>query len=333
MSKNLTIIVPIYNPAIPISSILNNLYKQKSQNFDVVITIDRPKDEHFFEIDELQLKFKDRLKVIFNTSHQHIDLVIKQALNLVKTPYIFILYSYCHIKSEFVQRIDNFLNNEKTKPDFVELPGSIKGVPFFGTKLNNNFNSQVINLKDNKEPFVFVTPFVFNYFVKTNIALEIFSKPKIKESNLEYSPNFVYRSLLESQTFAFFEGTWVENLNYSFVTFNPKSLTRCWNSVFSCFSDIDQETKEALEFAMFMNYCYYISGFIGIFKTKKGTLASKSLNNIKAALLKEIETLKPKWEEQIKNNSYFSRFSITNLKKLTNDFKTKWELIFKKFTW
>ncbi|AZZ65741.1 glycosyltransferase family 2 protein [Metamycoplasma phocicerebrale] len=333
MKTNLTIIIPIYNPVIPLSNILSNIYKQKSQNFNVILTVDRPKDEYFFEIDELQMKLKERLKVIFNTSHQHIDLVIKQALDLVDTPYVFIYYSYCNIKSEFVKRIDTFLDKLNIKPDFVEMPGSVRGISNFSTRSELLPSLGVVNLKENKEPFLLVTPFVFNYFIKTKVAYKIFDSPRIKDSNLEYSPNFVYRALLNSETFAYFNDTWIENWNYSFLAFNPKSLTRCWNSIFSSFNDIDGETKQALEFAKFMNYCYYVCGFIGIFKTKKDSLESKSLLNIKNSLLKEIETFKSEWEKQIKNNKYFIKYKIEDLKKLTNGFKSKWELIFKKFLW
>ncbi|WP_373441361.1 hypothetical protein [Metamycoplasma equirhinis] len=65
-----------------------------------------------------------------------------------------------------------------------------------------------------------------------NYALKNVETPKTRDLNLEYSPNLVFRALLNSKTFAYFPNTWIGNWNYSFLMFNPKSLTRSWNIIF-----------------------------------------------------------------------------------------------------
>lgn len=332
-NKNLTIIVPIYNPAIPIEDIFNNLYKQKSQNFDVVVTIDRPKEEHFIAIDELHNKLKDRLKVVFNTTHQHIDIVINDALKNVETPYVFILYSYCKLKNEFIQRIDKFLEDFQDKPDFVEMPGFSKSISHSLIKSELLSGLGLVDLEKNALPFALVTPFVFNTFVKTEIAKKVMEIPKTRDLNLEYSPNLVFRTLLNSKTFAYFPDTWIENWNYSFLMFNPKSLTRSWNIIFKEVPLDKDPVKKALSFAKCINYCYYVAGILGTFKTRKNSLESKSLDNIKKALIQEIENLKPVWLEEMKNNNFFLTFDVRKLFDLTDGFVKKWDLIFKKFIW
>ncbi|SYV90537.1 Uncharacterised protein, partial [Metamycoplasma alkalescens] len=44
-----------------------------------------------------------------------------------------------------------------------------------------------------------------------------------------------------------------------------------------------------------MSYCYYIAGFLGIFKIKNDSLKSKVFNNMSESLLKEIEKQKEFW--------------------------------------
>ncbi|WP_045433331.1 glycosyltransferase [Metamycoplasma canadense] len=333
MQKKLTIIIPIYNPIISLDKILNNIYKQKSQNFDVIITIDKPKDKDFYEIDKIQNKLKDSVKFIFNTSHQHVVSVIQEALKLVKTNYVYVLYSYCELKTKFTQNIDDFLNSLKELPDFIEVPGFSTSISHSLIKSNILSNLGVVNLEKNKYPYALVTPFIFNCLMKKEIMEQVVQSPKIKDSNQEYSSNFVFKALLYSKTFAYFNDTWIENLNYGFLSFNPKSLTRGWNSIFNQFNIEDQDKKNALEFAKFINYCYYIAGILGTIKTRKNELDAKNLKNIKVALLQEIQTQKQFWTNQLKTNPYFEQFNIQELFDLTNGLVEKWDLILKKFLW
>lgn len=333
MQKNLTIIIPVYNPTISLDEILSNVYKQKSQNFDVILAIDRPKEIDFITVDELSKKMGSRLKVIFNTSHKHIDIVIKESLELVTTQYIYVLYSYCKLKSEFIQRLDVFLDSFTNKPDFIEMPGFNKSISHSLIKSDILPPLGLIDLEKNKLPFALVTPFVFNCFIKKEIAKTIFDNQKFRDLNLEYSPNFVFRALINSKTFAYFPDTWIENWNNSFSMFNPKSLTRSWNFIFSFVNDDDKELKEALEFSKFMNYCYYVAGILSTYKTKRNSMEWKALENVKLSLINEIKTLKPHWTDLINNNKYFVKFKVINLFNLTDGLLKKWEQIFKKFIW
>lgn len=50
--NNLTILIPIYHPTLTINEILKNLYKQKQQNFNLVIAIDKPSESELYELEK-----------------------------------------------------------------------------------------------------------------------------------------------------------------------------------------------------------------------------------------------------------------------------------------
>ncbi|MGX9358754.1 hypothetical protein [Mycoplasma sp. 2575] len=333
MKKNLTIIIPIYNVKIPLNEIFYNIYKQKSQNFNIILTFDRPKEKDYIEIDKLQSKLGERLKIIFNSGHQHFDVVIKQALDLIETPYTFILYSYANLKNEFIQRFDNFIKSSPKKADFIQVPGYNQVINKLLFKSAHLSMLGLVNLETNKLPFILTSPFMFNSIVKTNILKKVFFLPKTKDLNLEYSPNPVFQSLLYSKTYAFFEDTWIINNNDNPLIFNPKSLTRNWNNIFNSSNTIDIETKNALELAKCLNYCYYIAAIVGSLKHNKNPLDEKTLISIKNSLIQEISILRPFWVEQLQANHFFKEFNIQKLYDLTSGFSKKWDHIIKKFIW
>ena len=141
----LTIIVPIYQPKKDISAILKNLTKQKNQNFDVIILIDKPNDNELEAIKKYKQNIGNRLKLIINSSHQHISIVLRQAFTFVKTEYSYIFYSYSYINSEFTNHIINFINKSVTKPDFIELNGYCRGLVHYDFYRDKFQNEKIIN--------------------------------------------------------------------------------------------------------------------------------------------------------------------------------------------
>ena len=135
----LTIVVPIYQPKKDISAILKNLTKQKNQNFDVIILIDKPNDNELEAIKKYKQNIGNRLKLIINSSHQHISIVLRQAFTFVKT-------EYSYIKSEFTNHIINFINKSVNKPDFIELNGYCRGLVHYDFYRDKFQNEKIINL-------------------------------------------------------------------------------------------------------------------------------------------------------------------------------------------
>ncbi|SYV90538.1 Glycosyl transferase family 2, partial [Metamycoplasma alkalescens] len=176
MKKKLTIIIPIYNPILPIEKILNNIYKQKSEDFNAIIVIDNPKNDHFYELDKLQNKNYENLKIIFNTSHQNFDIKLKEVLNFVETPYIYILYQNYKIKSEFIERINLFLENLETQPDLIEIPFSKKEFLYSIYKDEILPSLGLVELEKNNLPIALASQSIFNYIVKKEMIEEVINK-------------------------------------------------------------------------------------------------------------------------------------------------------------
>ena len=203
----LTIIVPIYQPKKDISAILKNLTKQKNQNFDVIILIDKPNDNELEAIKKYKQNIGNRLKLIINSSHQHISIVLKQAFTFVKTEYSYIFYSYSYIKSEFTNHIINFINKSTTKPDFIELNGYCRGLVHYDFYRDKFQNQKIINLELDKSPITLISPYSFNFLTKTEIYKKIYVENLTKTDNLEFSASCKYKSIILSKTFACYKNT------------------------------------------------------------------------------------------------------------------------------
>ncbi|ENY69375.1 Glycosyltransferase [Metamycoplasma auris 15026] len=333
MNKNLTIIIPIYNPNIQVDKILHNINKQKNNNFDVIITIDNPTNEQVFELDKLQTKHKEKTKIIINSAHQNLDLTLKTAIDLVQTPYVHILKQTYKIKSEFIQHINSFLEKLNYQPDIIEIPFSKKENIYSCYKDEILPELNIIDLEKNNLPLALASSSNSNYIIKKEIISEVIKKSKIKNLNFESATKFIFDCLLKAKSYVYYKNTWISDLNGKFILFNINSLVRVWNAILSSYNKDDIDKKNALIFANLISFCYYVAGYLGVFKIKNDPLKDKVYNNIKAALLKEIKTQKEFWLNEIKTNPYFKKFKINDLNNLTDGFSKKWNLIFKKFTW
>ncbi|PZW00567.1 glycosyltransferase family 2 protein [Metamycoplasma auris] len=333
MNKNLTIIIPIYNPNIAIDKILHNIYKQKNNNFDLIITIDNPTNEQIFEFDKLQTKHKEKSKILINSSHQSLDSTLKTAIDLVDTPYVHILKQTYKIKSEFIERINSFLETLDKFPDIIEIPYSKKENVFSFYKDEILPNLNIIDLETNNLPLALASSSNSNYIIKKEIISEVIKKSKIKNFNFESSIKFIFDCFFKAKSYVYYKNTWISDVNGKFILFNINSLTRVWNSIISSINDEDTNKKDALIFANLISFCYYVAGYLGIFKIKKDSLKYKVYTNIRNSLLKEIKNQKEFWLKQLETNPYFKEFKINDLNNLTDGFSKKWNLIFKKFTW
>ncbi|WP_369085798.1 glycosyltransferase family A protein [Metamycoplasma spumans] len=331
-SKTLTLIVPIYRPSITLDEIFRNLKKQTEKNFNVILIVDQPKDEDFKAIAKLKSEFQDNLKVIINSAHQLIDIVIKQAMSFVETEYVYILYSYTVLKKEFTKRINSYLEKSAVKPDFIEILGSVKGLVNLDFNGENFDENLVINLKNSDEPILFTAPVAFNIVIKSEIFKDILNAQKFKNINLQYTPASTYKGLLNSQTFAFIKNTWVEDWNYDPILLNPKSLAKTWTTIINLAQEKCPDKINALRFAEFINICYYGAGYIGMCKIKRNTQEWRSLKNIKLAFESEIKKHLPVWEQELEKNPYFEKYNAKELLKLVLD-SSNWESIYKKFKW
>ncbi|TPI02539.1 glycosyltransferase family 2 protein [Mycoplasma struthionis] len=335
-NKNLTIIVPAYHPTNTLEDIFYNILKQKDHNFDVILLIDRPSDNDFETIEKLRNKLGKNLKLVINTSHQHIDIVLKQASELVETEYSYVLYSYSKLKSEFVSRINSFLNSVNEKPDFVELPGILKGF------IHNQFNfekfsgiqNKVLEIEKNKEIVSKIAPFSFNFIIKNEILKLALEHQKSKDINLQMSPSLSFKSILLSKTFAFLDTTWVEDYNYDLMVLNIKSLQRNWDEIFKLAKELNkQDYFEVLEFSKFINFAYYFAGYLGTCRyCKRSKTQERALHNLTILLDDVIKKQNEELNEEWNKNPYFSKPNVLEIKDLALSF-TQWDLLFKKKLW
>ncbi|WP_412031682.1 glycosyltransferase family 2 protein [Metamycoplasma buccale] len=326
----LTFIVPIYKPSKSIDAIFHNIIKQKDQNFNIVLTIDRPSEEDYESIAKVKKFFKNRIQIIINNSHQNINLVIKQALEFIKTEYSYIFYSYIHLKSEFTLRINAFLEKEFS-PDFIEMTGYCRGLTKHSCLKDKFIENKVINLNSNKNPVAFISPYSFNFITKTEILKSIY-KPilKFKNNNLQYSVETKFKSILLSNTFAYFSETWIEDWNEELIVLNPKNLINDWDNIISFAKSLKTDSINELLFAKKLNLEYFLAGYLGSIKSKKNTSEDRSIKLMKKNLLNFIKNMNKTLDDKI-INLYFDKFNI-KWKFDINDIST-WSYLFKELIW
>ncbi|WP_373438465.1 glycosyltransferase [Metamycoplasma equirhinis] len=325
-NNNLTIVVPIYKPTISIDDIIYNLLKQKDQNFNTVIVIDKPTESDLESLSKLKSKFDKRLEIIINSSHLNLSQVLKQTIEYVQTEYTYILFSYVTLKSGFVKNINCFLDNE-IHPDYIELLSTMSGV--IEHKLYGSFfeSGKLINIENNALPLALTAPFSFTFLAKTKIIKEVIEGNKYKGGNLQYSPFYSIRSLLLSKTYVFLDTTWVTDYNHEVLILNPKSLNKSWQIIKGYIPGDLVAIQQALEFAKFLNFYYYFAGYLGGCKTK-----SKSLKGLKNLLESELKTIDLDFDKFAANNPYFKLYDSKQIREFALDSR-KWNSIFKKVIW
>lgn len=324
--NNLTIIIPVYRPNKSLESILHNVLKQKDQNFNVILTVDNPSDHDYEAIKMAKKSFNGRLKIIINTNHQNINLVIKQALTYVETKYVYIFYSYTHLKSEFTLHINSF--SKTNEVDFIEILSYSRGLvshDYTNLKLVEN---EVIDLEKDPSPIAYITPVAFNFIVRANIAREVYSNIKARNINMQYSSEYKYKAIILAKSFSYITSTWVEDYNYQLALFNPRNTGREWHEIFS-FAKEKNINLDELVFARKIHFCYYVALAINSFKVKKASAEYKSIMLMKKLLIKEVENFDA--ADLAKNNPYCLKWELPSLIK-TNNEALKWEDIISAFS-
>lgn len=331
-NKNLlTIIVPIYHPKKDLHDILKNLTKQKNQNFNVILTIDKPSDEHLEIIKKHRLNWGNRIKLIINSTHQYISQVLKQAIQYVETKYTYILYSYSYIKSEFTNHLINFLEaNKDNEPDFIELNGYCRGLIKYDFYRDKFENEKIINLENDKKPITLISPYSFNFLAKTEIYKKIYDEYNTRTDNLQYSASCKYKAIILSKSFVYYKNTWVEDYNYDNTLFSSKIIQNEWEDIWNLANKFDDEKmNEALLFAQKMHLQHFTPGILGKIHSK----TSKSLKLMKENTLHLINKFNEKYPDLIVSNKYFLENQIIILDDQSIQKISNWEKIFKNFTW
>ncbi|ACF07569.1 Glycosyl transferase family 2 [Metamycoplasma arthritidis] len=327
--NQLTIIIPVYHPSKPLEAILHNILKQKDQTFNVILAVDKPTDHDYEAIKAAKKILNGRLKIIINTNHQNINNVIKQSLSYVETKYVYIFYSYTHLKSEFTLHINNFLKTNS--PDFIEILAYCRGlVAHDYTNLGLQENV-VINLNDDKSPIAYMTPVSFNFIVNSNIAKEAYKNIQARNINMQYSSEYKYKSIILAKSFAYITSTWVEDYNNQLILFNPKNTGREWNAIFAFAKDKDFGFDELI-FARKIHLGYYVAMSINDLKFKKTSAEYKSISLMKNFLIKEIEDFDVQNYVSMQTNKYCAKWNLPSFSKKEVTKPLKWEDLINTFS-
>ncbi|AWX42530.1 Glycosyl transferase family 2 [Metamycoplasma cloacale] len=327
----ITVVVPIYNSKTSIEDIFKNLLKQSDQNFNIIAIVDKPNDIDYESIKKIYSEFgSERFKLIINSNHQLLHKVIQQSLPLVETEYVFIMYSYVYMKSEFTKRINLFFNSAKTLPDFLEISGFCYGLASYKWKQNYLKENTIYNLSENYAPILFASPFTFNNILKTQIVKTIYSDLNYTSFNHQYSIDYVYEGLKQAKTYALITNTWIDDYNHNLTIFNIKNFMDQWEVVF-------QNTENENQFLHLLLACkihlqYFLPGYLGSLTIKKSDTKWKSVNFLKNSLLNIINEFDVKYQSyQPQLNNLIKKYNIKKINEKYIYSIPKWKDIFKTY--
>lgn len=336
MKKNkLTIVVPLYHSNSDLNNIMRNFYKQKDQRFDLILILDKASENDLEIIAKAKETFDTRLKIILNSTHQHLYAVLTQAQKFVNTNYTYIFYSGNTLKSGFVTNFYNYLKSTKNPADYIEFIGIIEGVVNQELTKKNIKSNELIDLNIDTTPLALNSPFSFNMVIKSDILKQIYQNDNVKNMKGEYHMFFSYLALLLSKTYILLDSSWIECRNEDILKFNPKLLNRSWDFIYKYYKKHQIENQmEALKFAHFLCYFYYNIGYLGEAKYKYNKIAAKTLKNIRHLLNEEIVNQIDYWKNEMKDNAFFIKLQAKKLIDFVENSDIKdWKHIFSKFSW
>ncbi|MHA3881057.1 glycosyltransferase family 2 protein [Metamycoplasma hominis] len=331
--NNLTILIPIYHPTLTINEILKNLYKQKQQNFNLVIAIDKPSESELYELEKAKTFFSNRLQIIINTNHQHIDSIISSCLNITKTKYTFIMYSYIEIEYDFISKINKLLLEFKDV-DIISFDAYTKGISWMNFNRYPKQNKE-INIHIEEENVAKIIPFMYNFIAKTSLLIDATNQHNNKHLSEQYSPNILFKTLINANKILLTKDIQVIDWNYDVLLWSVKSLLESWKDIESEYSAHKFTTPFSESYyylAKFLNIAYCFAGFLGQCQFKSNTKNYLTLKNLKKHLESLISENIEEWKNSKIINDFLEKNRIQQLFELIPNSK-KWSLIFKKIIW
>ncbi|MDC8899979.1 hypothetical protein PT313_01710 [Metamycoplasma hyosynoviae] len=335
--KLITFVIPIYHPATTnVDAIFKNLKQQKNQNFNIVCLIDDPYSEELVQINKYLEIFDKRMTLIINSTHNILSEVVKQALEYVQTEYTYFLLSYSQLKNEFTKVFNQFiLENKNNTPDFIEVPAYCRQLndhDFYRSKFEDK---KIINLEKSLDPFVLVSPYLFNSISKTSIYKRIFCEMNIKFTSFQYTSSIKYISLLLSKTFVYLSNIWIQDSNNLLTLLNPNNIEKEWKEIEKFAKTFENSNlMTSLQFAKKMHLFYFTAGFLGQLAFSKKTREYKTLNNLKSVLKLNITKFIQNQSFDLNTyNNFINKWKIViPTDKEILDYKN-WKNILKKFIW
>ena len=228
----ISIIVPIYKGSKELRLFLNDLKKQSSKSFEIILVIDSNDDDMLSVVDEFWTFFKDQIKVIYNSKRNSRSSSIRKGVSVAEGAYSIIWT----IKNKFNDNmIEDMIEVSKEKDaDIIEFPSKFISPIRFSGKIRLLADKKIL-INENKEIFALTYPFDFNKIFKTKILLLGTQQKFPININSRYSIKEVYGSMFVAKTYATTSKNLVINKGVISINFNPMKIIKQWDKMVDYF--------------------------------------------------------------------------------------------------
>lgn len=178
----LSFIIPTYMGKKFIPQFIASLEKQTDQNFDAIFIVDASKDSMAIDyLLKMKLKYKNTIKVLFNSKRQKRLVSIISGIKLSSAEYITICSTKDSINDNFVENIDKIA--AKHNPDVIEYKFKYKKAKIEPKLLTPK--NKLINLAKDHSIIANFIPFDFNKVIKKSLA-----KKSLKDTYMDGESRF-----------------------------------------------------------------------------------------------------------------------------------------------
>ncbi|UWD34109.1 glycosyltransferase family 2 protein [Mesomycoplasma molare] len=220
----LSILVPSYKQKNELKSLLDSLFVQQTNNdFEIVLTINKPTNEELNLIFEYKSLFKEKLKILINTKRKSVIKGILDMLFIAEGEYFVVVFPETNLKNFFVQK---FIDTQNKYPaDLIEFKPQFKG--FFHLEPKKRIEEKkIFSIKDDKSVIAYAFPIIFNKFFKLENVREIIKNKTFKDLNSKYTLDFLYKLLIDLKSYVYIDEVIVHEWNNDISITNPVQVIK-----------------------------------------------------------------------------------------------------------
>ena len=223
----LSIITTIYRRPGEIDPFFERMYTQKNKSFELIVVVDT---NIFGQMEKLQKwsnKFKNRMKIIYNTKRQGRTKANLDGIKAASGEYTFFISTSDALKR--FEGIDDILTGlKKTEfPDILEFPATFRGVTRWNAELRIK-QPVSIEIKDKPSIIAKTLPFSLNKIYKTKPLLKAVEEYTGIELNTRFSIELMYQLLdKRAKTYATITERIIKTyVSKESVSFNPVRIAK-----------------------------------------------------------------------------------------------------------
>lgn len=306
----LSIIVSAYRQSKYLNTFLYSISEQKSENFEVLLYVDKPSSIDYKILDQYSGILKSKLKIFINLSARGGNSNWIEAIKKTTGDYVTIIYIEMIVKNNYVSEYEKIVHSFPV--DIIETKPRFNGFFKWSPKARIKPKT-VFDIVENKETVAYSYPFMFNKFIRNDIIKKMASFNITSPGNVKYWIELIYELFVLAKTYVYVDNVLINDWNETLDSFNSTSFIKQWKDIEEHFKNSHPGFLQEIRYAKIYHFLVFLAGMVGTgtrshfwirlkFKKNHKLISEKLNNHIK--FLRENE-----FKHIIKVNKYFVTFN------------------------